>query len=156
MKQIGKFIYNEILVYLFRELMGEPKLMLATSLEQSTYKTWLYKYALGWIKRLRGWTKRQIHIFTERLKMTRELWLIVARMYNWTCLNCGIQNLYNKEIGKPKMEVDHIKPLYLFGLTILVNLQLLCSICNKRKSVREIDLRMNWVSGRWVRRKIIF
>jgi len=49
------------------------------------------------------------------------------------------------------MEVDHIKPLYLFGLTALSNLQLLCSICNKWKGVKWIDFRANWVNGRWVR-----
>lgn len=124
-----------------------PGLFLASGLEQIAPR-----FFRNVIKELRGWTKRRIHIFTERLKMTRELWLTVARMYNWTCLRCGTQNLYNKEIGKPKMEVDHIKPLYLFGLTVLWNLQLLCSVCNKWKGVKWMDFQNNWVNGRWMRR----
>lgn len=125
----------------------QPGFFLATGLEQIAPR--FFRNA---IKELRGWTKRQLHIFTERLKMTKALWLEVAKEYKWTCLCCSRQNLYNREIGKIKMEVDHIKPLYLFGLTVRANLQLLCSVCNKRKGVRWIDYRANWVNGRWIRK----
>lgn len=113
-----------------------PGLFLATTLEQIAPK--FFRNA---IKELRGWTKRQLHSFVERLKMTRSLWLAVAREFNWTCCRCGVQNLYNKEAYKPKMEVDHIKPLYLFGLTIWSNLQLLCKPCNRWKGTKWIDYR---------------
>ncbi|MBS1966714.1 MAG: hypothetical protein JST60_13015 [Chloroflexi bacterium SZAS-1] len=50
-----------------------PGLFLASGLEQIAPR-----FFRNVIKELRGWTKRRIHIFTERLKMTRELWLTVA------------------------------------------------------------------------------
>src|SRR5690242_15486478 len=44
-------------------------LWFATALEQSTYKTWLYKHVKNKIKEWRGYAKEQIRIAAERLKL---------------------------------------------------------------------------------------
>jgi 5-methylcytosine-specific restriction endonuclease McrA len=124
----------------------EGRLWAAVALQQLT----------GWKEStcytLVGLKSRWHHIQAERRAMTRELWFKVLWLFNWTCLRCGTQNYRNQEPGKPKIEVDHIVSLFHFGLSILKNLQSLCSNCKRWKGIKDIDFRANWVNGRFVKR----
>lgn len=73
----------------------------------------------------------------ERAIVTRKLWLRVMFQGQWRCKRCGIQNWKNREYGKPKMQVDHINPIFHYGESKESNLQVLCAVCNKKKGVRE-------------------
>ncbi len=90
-----------------------------------------------WFKRARGLSVIKSHIASERAKMSRTLWLTVMVEGKWTCMWCGVKNDKNQEIGKPKMEVDHIKPLFHGGYTVRSNLQVLCQWCNRKKGMHE-------------------
>lgn len=81
------------------------------------------------------------HIKAERAAMTRALWFSVCRFYGWRCLRCGLVNWQNKELGKARIEVDHVQSLYHWGKTVWNNLQTLCKPCNQWKGVRDIDYR---------------
>ena len=74
----------------------------------------------------------------ERAGVTRKLWLRVMFQGKWRCKHCGIQNWKNQEYGKPKMQVDHIMPIFYFGESKETNLQVLCSFCNKKKGTKSI------------------
>lgn len=91
--------------------------------------------------RILGLSKHQIHIIREREKMTRNLWYSVLKYYKWTCACCHKKNFYNQDTTTPKMEVDHIKPLWSWGYTEWDNLQVLCKPCNQRKGTKTIDYR---------------
>jgi len=71
----------------------------------------------------------------ERAIVTRKLWLRVMFQGQWRCRLCGIQNWKNQEYGKPKMQVDHIQPIFHLGESREGNLQVLCSVCNRRKGI---------------------
>ena len=105
-----------------------PGLFLAAGLEQIAPR--FFRNA---IKALRGWTKRQLHIFTERLKMTKELRVAVYRRYGKRCLypGCSLMDI----------QIDHIKSLASGGLTVLDNLQPLCGKHNRAKGTRTVDYR---------------
>ena len=51
------------------------------------------------------------------------------------CLCCG------RSGRGVKLEIDHIIPYSIGGKTVLENLQTLCSVCNKNKSINEINFR---------------
>jgi hypothetical protein len=53
------------------------------------------------------------------------------------CLACGATG------QGIRLQIDHIVPWVLGGETILENLQVLCSICNKAKDINEINFRSN-------------
>lgn len=125
-----------------------PKLFAATTLEQTAPKQ-----SKGLIAQLRGWTKEKLRRFEERLKVTRQEWLACMWQFNWTCLHCGQQNLYNKEPGKEKLDYDHIVPISKGGWTGKDNRQPLCSSFNRFvKRGQTMDFRANWVNGRFVKR----
>jgi len=73
----------------------------------------------------------------ERALVSRKLWFAVMYQGKWQCKLCGTQNWKNREYGKPKMQVDHIKPIFHFGESRESNLQVLCAGCNRKKGVRE-------------------
>lgn len=58
-----------------------------------------------------------------------------------TCLACGI----GKGQGV-KLQIDHILPFRYGGDSSLNNLQMLCSICNRKKGDNEIDFRIHSTS----------
>ncbi len=114
----------------------ELKLFLAEALIQ----------VIGWkrealVYKLLNMDTRQRNIIRERHKMTVSLWYKVLRYYNWRCARCQIQNWENKELTKPKMEVDHIVSLYNWGLTEWQNLQVLCKPHNRSKGIMNKDYR---------------
>lgn len=111
-----------------RKQLG-PSLFLATGLEQIAPK--FFKNA---IKELRGWTKRQLHIFTERLKMTHWMRLAVYRRYGKRCLYPGCMETTG-------IHIDHVKAIATGGYTVLDNLQPLCGKHNRAKGTKTIDYR---------------
>src|SRR6266566_8910498 len=72
----------------------------------------------------------------ERGLVTRKVWLRVMFDGHWRCKDCGIQNWKNQGKGLPKMQVDHIQPIFHFGESKEHNLQVLCAVCNKRKGAK--------------------
>src|SRR4051812_40454118 len=107
-----------------------PKLFLATSLEQTAPRQ-----SKSLIKELRGWSKRQLHIFTERLKMSHDLRLAVYRRYGKRCL-------YPRCSAVTDIHIDHVVSLYAGGLTVLDNLQPLCGKHNREKGTKTVDYRI--------------
>src|SRR5215212_9251492 len=101
-----------------------PKLFLAPSLEQTAPRQ-----SKSLIKELRGWTKRQLHIFTERLKMSKELRVAVYRRYGKRCLYPGCRAVTD-------IHIDHVQALAMGGYTLLDNLQPLCGKHNREKGTR--------------------
>jgi hypothetical protein len=75
--------------------------------ELLSYELAAPKQSKSWVMRLRGWAKETIRRELERLKVTRQEWLDCMYQFNWTCLNCGQQNLYNKEPGKEKLDYSN-------------------------------------------------
>ncbi len=120
LKLIGKGMLEQL----------SPKLFLATSLEQTAPRQ-----SKSVIAQLRGWSKRQLHIFTERLKMTKELRVAVYRRYGKRCLYPGCPVTQN-------IQIDHVVSLYNFGLTVLDNLQPLCGKHNREKGIKTVDYRV--------------
>jgi len=51
-----------------------------------------------------------------------------AETGKYYCVNCGVMNS-----NRQKFEVDHIKPMFKGGKTVLENLQVLCIKCNRIK-----------------------
>src|SRR5256885_1812349 len=62
----------------------------------------------------------------ERAIVNRKLWLSVMFQGKWRCKNCGIQNWKNQQKGIPKMQADHIHPIFHLGESKERNLQVLC------------------------------
>ncbi|MGE0085005.1 MAG: DEAD/DEAH box helicase family protein [Desulfococcaceae bacterium] len=58
---------------------------------------------------------------------------------NYTCLCCGKTRIKGKRV---KFEVDHIIPVKFGGQTTVDNSQTLCSVCNKAKSINEINFKI--------------
>ena len=96
------------------------------------------KVIAQWIAGVDEWTAHQV---LQRELETREGWLHLMRCYNWTCVKTGIQNMYNKEPGKPKLQRDHVKSIGYFGRSEWMNYQPLVDYANKSKGMREIDYR---------------
>jgi hypothetical protein len=65
----------------------------------------------------------------ERNKLNSRMRLLVKQRDNYTCQNCGKRMLDG--VG---LQIDHIIPIAKGGKTELSNLQVLCSVCNRRKS----------------------
>lgn len=65
----------------------------------------------------------------ERNKLTSKLRLEVKRRDNYTCRYCG-KEMFDG-VG---LQIDHIIPIAKGGKTELDNLQVLCSVCNRKKS----------------------
>lgn len=100
----------------------ELQLWLAEILRQLGCPKWLVRRSLGL-------SPLQIHILTEREKMTRSLWISIMKKGHWTCKYCGVSKY-------GEMEVDHIYPISKGGITTESNLQVLCRRCNKRKGAK--------------------
>lgn len=115
-------------------IVQELKLFLASALRQ-------FGFPRSWLRSLLGLTPLQIHVITEREKMTRELWFGVLKFYRWQCAKCKVINFYNEDPYKPKMEVDHIQPVSRWGKTEWRNLQVLCKPHNREKMTKTIDYR---------------
>lgn len=64
--------------------------------------------------------------------ITKDVVKYIYEKYNSTCLCCG---------SKSKLSIDHIVPVTKGGLSTVDNLQLLCMLCNIRKSTKIIDYR---------------
>lgn len=58
---------------------------------------------------------------------------------NYTCLCCGKFKMKGKRVN---LEIDHIIPLKFGGQTTIDNSQTLCSVCNKVKSINEVNFRV--------------
>lgn len=56
----------------------------------------------------------------------------LVRDYGERCLRCG---------SLKELTLDHIVPQSAGGSGALTNLQLLCTICNRRKGANEVDYR---------------
>ncbi|MBD2297196.1 DEAD/DEAH box helicase [Nostoc sp. FACHB-190] len=61
----------------------------------------------------------------------------IKKRDGYTCLCCGV----NSKLAK--LQIDHIKPFSMGGITSVVNSQTLCEICNRCKKQNEIDFRIN-------------
>lgn len=53
---------------------------------------------------------------------------VIYRIGNGVCAECGIQ------VSEESFEADHVKPWSKGGRTIIANGQILCSVCNHKKS----------------------
>lgn len=71
----------------------------------------------------------------ERNKLTSSLRLEVKRRDNYTCRYCG-----KKMFDGVGLQIDHIIPIAKGGKTELGNLQVLCSVCNRRKSDKIVPI----------------
>src|SRR4051812_28612377 len=114
LKLIGKGMLEQL----------SPKLFLATSLEQTAPKK-----SKGWIYQLRGYTKRKIHIETQRIifALNKKYYRAECyRRYGRNCLRCL------KEFHRVRFadQIDHAVSLYNFGKTEDDNHQPLCGECN--------------------------
>lgn len=65
----------------------------------------------------------------ERAKLNSNMRLLVKQRDDYTCQYCGKRMLDG--VG---LQIDHIIPIAKGGKTELNNLQVLCSVCNRRKS----------------------
>jgi len=82
----------------------------------------------------------QPEITETKRELTEEVKEQVLRRDNYTCLCCGKSRMKGKRV---KLEVDHIVPFKFGGQTTLDNSQTLCSVCNKVKSINEINFRFH-------------
>lgn len=64
-------------------------------------------------------------------KITVKEWRDLKEKYGNKCLSCG----------NPKVTMDHIVPLALFGENTINNIQPLCGKCNLAKGIKVIDYR---------------
>lgn len=81
--------------------------------------------------------KRQL-ILIEREKAAMDYHELRGQLIvrdGYKCLCCGA--------FRHDLQIDHIRPVALGGLTQLDNLQLLCPVCNKAKGCQTIDYRAN-------------
>lgn len=68
----------------------------------------------------------------SRGKFTLAEWDALCKEYDNRCLACG---------EKEKLTVDHVVPLALGGMNTIGNIQPLCLVCNRKKSIRTFDYR---------------
>lgn len=62
-------------------------------------------------------------------------WHNLCKFYNFYCLRCNRQFLFEK------LTIDHIKPVSKGGSSFIFNIQPLCNRCNNSKGDKEIDYR---------------
>jgi Restriction endonuclease len=74
-------------------------------------------------------TTRKFHAENQRSLMTPELRKQIKKRDKYMCQRCG--KVMRDGVG---LHIDHIRPVSKGGKTIPVNLQVLCSKCNGRKS----------------------
>jgi superfamily II DNA or RNA helicase len=79
------------------------------------------------------------NIVTTNRELTEKEKEMVFKRDNYKCLCCGKEKTDGKRI---RLEVDHIIPVKFGGLTTFDNSQTLCDVCNKAKSVNEINFRI--------------
>lgn len=110
---------------------------------------WLRKWNtetrnLNSLKR-KAWSKANLEEFRlrsrvkqhrRRLKMngsfTRIEWIQLLTITGESCLCCGSNN---------KIEMDHIKPIFIGGRNDICNIQPLCKTCNMKKRTQYFDYR---------------
>lgn len=94
-----------------------------------------YEYVVGRYKALEKinfeTTTSKYKSKTQRQKMTQELRERIKLRDNYTCQKCG--KYMPDGVG---LHIDHIVPVSRGGKTVESNLQVLCSVCNGRKSNR--------------------
>jgi len=94
-----------------------------------------YKYLFELYKELEkiGFetTQRKYFSKNQRKLMTKELKEQIKKRDNYTCRICG--KYMPDGVG---LHIDHIVPISKGGKSIASNLQVLCSVCNGRKSAR--------------------
>ncbi|MCD7885921.1 MAG: HNH endonuclease [Lachnospiraceae bacterium] len=92
-----------------------------------------YDYVVGRYRELEkiGFetTTSRYRVKNQRRLMTQELKERIKLRDNYTCQICG--KYMPDEVG---LQIDHIVPVSKGGKTIESNLQVLCSVCNGRKS----------------------
>lgn len=71
----------------------------------------------------------------ERNKLNSKMRLMVKQRDNYTCRYCGKVMLDG--VG---LQIDHILPIAKGGKTELDNLQVLCSVCNRKKSDKIVPM----------------
>jgi len=76
-------------------------------------------------------TLQDYHSKEQRRLMTKQLRHQISQRDNYTCQICGKQMIDG--VG---LQIDHIVPIAKGGKTIPSNLQVLCSKCNGKKSVK--------------------
>jgi len=80
-------------------------------------------------------TLSEYHAKNQRKRATKELRNQIAKRDNYTCQICGKH--MPDSVG---LQIDHIIPINKGGKSIPSNLQVLCSICNGRKSNKQISI----------------
>lgn len=102
--------------------------------EQVVYQrlTFSYPHLIARIKRLQKTGYASVdekEVRRQRSRMTQDLRKQIMERDNYTCQICG---KYMPDcVG---LEIDHIVPVSKGGRTEPKNLQVLCSVCNRRKS----------------------
>lgn len=83
-------------------------------------------------------------------KTTLKQWLMIVDYYcsNKKCISCG--KLYNNEIQRDKITVDHIVPINKNGTNWPDNLQPICYSCNASKS-DNIIIDYRWDKGKYAK-----
>ena len=74
-------------------------------------------------------TMKDYYSKEQRKLMTKELREQIIERDNYTCQQCG--KYMPDRVG---LQIDHIIPIAKGGKTVPSNLQVLCSLCNGRKS----------------------
>lgn len=74
-------------------------------------------------------TQRKYFAKNQRRLMTKELKEQIKKRDNYTCRLCG--KYMPDEVG---LHIDHIIPISKGGKSVASNLQVLCSVCNGKKS----------------------
>lgn len=74
-------------------------------------------------------TTSKYHVKNQRRLMTQELRKHIKLRDNYTCRICG--KYMPDGVG---LQIDHIVPVSKGGRTVETNLQVLCSVCNGKKS----------------------
>ena len=95
-----------------------------------------YQYILDLYNKLKDigfeTTRRKYFAKNQRRLMTKELRERIKKRDNYTCQICGKH--MPDGVG---LHIDHIVPVSKGGKTVESNLQVLCSVCNGRKSAKS-------------------
>ena len=75
----------------------------------------------------------------KKRELTKEEKGQVLKRDNYTCLCCGKTK---KEGKRVKLEIDHIIPFIFGGEATVENSQTLCSLCNRKKGINEVNFRI--------------
>jgi hypothetical protein len=72
--------------------------------------------------------RRALKVSRADGSITKDTINLILKLQGYKCINCRV------DVKTCKWEIDHIMPLNLGGLHILKNIQVLCTVCNRKKA----------------------